>query len=152
MPVTTLINGGEQINSVPGHAELTCRVRTTPALTGDQVIADLNTIIAELNQQVDMNLELTVINNQPPVKSNPQAPFIQAVQKIGAQKLSQAYPLMHVAGGTDAAHLAKHNPDLPVAVVGPGNDTSHMIDEYVDEEMYLKHVDFFKAVMLDYLK
>ncbi|MFZ2943217.1 MAG: M20/M25/M40 family metallo-hydrolase [Latilactobacillus curvatus] len=152
VPVTTLINGGEQINSVPGHAELTCRVRTTPALTGDQVIADLNTIIAELNQQADMNLELTVINNQPPVKSNPQAPFIQAVQKIGAQKLSQAYPLMHVAGGTDAAHLAKHNPDLPVAVVGPGNDTSHMIDEYVDEEMYLKHIDFFKAVMLDYLK
>ena len=152
VPVTTLINGGEQINSVPGHAELTCRVRTTPALTGDQVIADLNAIIAELNQQTDMNLALTVINNQPPVKSNPQAPFIQSVQKIGAQKLSQAYPLMHVAGGTDAAHFAKNNPNLPVAVVGPGNDTSHMIDEYVDEEMYLKHIDFFKAVMTDYLK
>ncbi|MEJ1308111.1 M20/M25/M40 family metallo-hydrolase [Latilactobacillus sakei] len=55
-------------------------------------------------------------------------------------------------GGTDAAHFAKNNPNLPVAVVGPGNDTSHMIDEYVDEEMYLKHIDFFKAVMTDYLK
>ncbi|KRM23642.1 ArgE/DapE family deacylase [Latilactobacillus graminis] len=152
VPVTTLINGGEQINSVPGQAELTCRVRTTPALTPEQVIEDLNAIITELNQQPDMQLQLTVINQQASVKSDPQSPFIQLVQKIGQEKLAQAYPLMHVAGGTDAAHFTQGHASLPVAVVGPGNDSSHMIDEYVDTQMYLKHIDFFKAIMTDYLK
>lgn len=48
---------------------------------------------------------------------------------------------MRCFGGTDAAQHLSRITGLPVAVVGPGNDTSHMIDEYVDEEMYLKHID-----------
>lgn len=152
VPVNTLISGGEQINSVPGQASITSRVRTTPAMPSEQIKQDLNEIIEKLNQEDGIELKFEVINDQSPVKSNPESSFIKLVQKLGSKNLAQAYPLMHVAGGTDAAHLTQGNTNLPVAVVGPGNDSSHMIDEYVDEDMFLRHIEFFKDVITNYLK
>lgn len=152
VPVNTLISGGEQINSVPGQASITSRVRTTPAMSSKQISRDLNEIIDQLNQEDGVELKLEILNDQAPVKSNPESSFIKLVQELGAKNLEQAYPLMHVAGGTDAAHFTQDNSDLPVAVVGPGNDTSHMIDEYVDEDMFLRHIEFFKDVITNYLK
>lgn len=152
IPVTTLIEGGEQINSVPASASLTGRIRTTPTHNGDIITRDLTAIIEELNKNHGTHLELEVINNKLPVKSNPNSSFIQLVKEVGTKFLKQDYPLMHVAGGTDAATFLKGNPNLQVAVIGPGNNTSHMVDEYVNKDIYLKCIEFYKEVIKDFLK
>lgn len=152
IPVTTLIEGGEQINSVPASASLTGRIRTTPTHNGDIITRDLTAIIEELNENHGTHLELEVINNKLPVKSNPNSSFIKLVKEVGTKFLKQDYPLMHVAGGTDAATFLKGNPNLQVAVIGPGNNTSHMVDEYVNKDIYLKCIEFYKEVIKDFLK
>lgn len=151
VPVNTIISGGEQINSVPSEAYLVGRIRTTPTQTGEMITKDLNKIIADLNNKADVQLSLEVLNNQSPVKSDVHSEFIELVKHLGRTYLEQEYPLMHVAGGTDAATFIKANPDLQVAVVGPGNNTSHMIDEFVDKDIYLKSINFYKAIMKEYL-
>ncbi|NAA54069.1 M20/M25/M40 family metallo-hydrolase [Enterococcus faecalis] len=151
VPVNTIISGGEQINSVPSEAYLVGRIRTTPTQTGEMITKDLNKIIADLNTKEDVQLSLEVLNNQSPVKSDTNSEFIKLVKLLGSEYLEQEYPLMHVAGGTDAATFIKANPSLQVAVVGPGNNTSHMVDEFVDKDIFLKSIDFYKAVMKEYL-
>lgn len=152
IPVTTLIEGGEQINSVPATASLVGRIRTTPTHNSDIITRDLNAIIDNLNTNHGTQLELEVINNKLPVKSNPNSPFIKLVKEMGKKYLMQDYPLMHVAGGTDAATFLKDNPNLQVAVIGPGNNTSHMVNEYVDKDIYLKSIDFYKGIIKEFLK
>uniref|UniRef100_UPI00254BF2B9 M20/M25/M40 family metallo-hydrolase n=1 Tax=Lactococcus petauri TaxID=1940789 RepID=UPI00254BF2B9 len=144
VPVTTLISGGEQINSIPSLASLTGRIRTTPTHTGETITQDLKVIIDDLNQNQGTHLELEVINNKFPVKSDPKSPFIQLVKESGSKYLKQDYPLMHVAGGTDAATFLKGNPNMQVAVIGPGNNTSHMKDEYVRKDIFLRCIDLYK--------
>ena len=152
IPVTTLIDGGDQINSIPATASLTGRIRTTPTHNADIITRDLEAIIEELNKKHGTRLELEVINNKLPVKSDPNSSFIKLVKELGEKYLMQDYPLRAVAGGTDAATFLKGNPNLQVAVVGPGNNTSHMVDEYVNKEIYLKCIEFYKEVIKEFLK
>ncbi|SMC16807.1 Peptidase family M20/M25/M40 [Clostridium acidisoli DSM 12555] len=152
IPVNTLISGGEQINSVPGEASLTARIRTTPTHNGEKITEDMNNIITDLNNNYGTNLRMEVLNNKLSVKSDPKSDFIQLVKKLGNKHLEQPYPLLHVAGGTDAATFIKSNSDLQVAVIGPGNNTSHMINEYVDKDIYLKSIEFYKDIIIEFLK
>lgn len=151
VPVNTLISGGDQINSVPAHAKLTARVRTTVKVNGDRIIADLNQLIDQLNQRPGVHLTLRVLSNKQPVKSDRKAPFFKIIQQLAPNYLHQHLPFVHVAGGTDAAQFTVANPKLPVAVIGPGNATAHQINEYVDEALYLDYIDFYKAIIKDYL-
>lgn len=111
----------------------------------------MTAIIEELNENHGAHLELEVINNKLPVKSNPNSSFIKLVKEVGTKFLKHDYPLMHVAGGTDAATFLKGNSNLQVAVIGPGNNTSHMVDEYVNKDTYLKCIKFYKEVIKDFL-
>ncbi|WP_416037841.1 M20/M25/M40 family metallo-hydrolase [Lactococcus formosensis] len=49
IPVVTLINGGEQINTVLANASMGVKIRTIPALPNEKLIADIQALIDECN-------------------------------------------------------------------------------------------------------
>ena len=42
-------------------------------------------------------------------------------------------------------------PSYPFAMFGPGNDTLHQVNEYVDEKMYLNFVKIYTELFVAYL-
>ena len=42
-------------------------------------------------------------------------------------------------------------PSYPFAMFGPGNDTPHQVNEYVDEKMYLNFVKIYTELFVAYL-
>ena len=53
---------------------------------------------------------------------------------------------------TDASNLVvDKGPQFPLAVFGPGNDTPHQVDEYVDRQMYLNFIDLYTKLFTTYL-
>lgn len=54
-----LISGGEQVNSIPAHAELMANMRTIPAYPNQILYDELEALIDRLNQEPGVQLELS---------------------------------------------------------------------------------------------
>lgn len=149
----TIIEGGHQINSIPGEASLKTKIRTIPEVSNESIIKQLKGIIAELNEEPDTNLTMEYAT-KPPVISDPNSKLINIVRKVTAKTLDEAVPVppLAVSLGTDASELTQGNDHMDVAIIGPGNDTAHQINEYVTERMYFDMIETYKLVALEYLK
>lgn len=61
--VFTMIEGGNQINSVPEYAVLSGNARTIPEVGNDVVIDIFNDVIEEINANDQGTLELNLLQN-----------------------------------------------------------------------------------------
>lgn len=151
IPVNSIISGGEQINSVPAYAKLTTKVRTTTIVNANRIISDLEDMIHELNKVADMNLELNVLRQLDPVVTSKDSSIIKLVSLYGQEFFKQQITLRTVAGTTDAATFISENNQMDITQIGPGNDTSHMANEYIVKQDFLDYIDFIKKIIVKYL-
>lgn len=152
VPVVTKINGGEQLNAVPDHAELFVKLRTIPETDNDDIIAHLKRIIDYVNDQDHAQLSLEILGNKMAVTTDRNAEIVNIAQHAADQLLGRDFSVRGIAFGTDASEMSKANSDMDVLVFGPGNATAHKIDEYIDLDLYLKMIDIYKQIAMDYLK
>lgn len=144
----TVINGGNQVNSIPSQAQLQGNIRSIPEFPNDQIIDLLQKIVDELNEGTNYHLELTIDYNKIPVKANPDSSLIHHIQK----QFKQPLPLVGAAATTDAAEFTKSAHSFDFAVFGPGVvNLPHQIDEYVEIDNYLDMIDTYQAIILSYL-
>lgn len=151
IPVNSIISGGEQVNSVPAYAKLITKVRTTTIVNANRIISDLEDMIMELNRVADNNLELNVLRQLDPVVTSKDSPIIQLVSLYGQAFFKQKIALETVAGTTDAATFISENDQMDIVQIGPGNDTSHMANEYIGKQDFLDYIDFIKKIIVTYL-
>lgn len=175
----TLIKGGNQINSIPDHAEYQANARTVPEFDNQAVIAEIQRIIDQLNSEQKLNLSLEVTADLPPVEAKASSPLIDAIidtvkdqpslgvsaqfdlmQSVLKQDLSAAKQRfgktqispMAVSGTTDAAQFLRHRDDIDLAIYGPGIPMlNHKVDERVPLEQYLAFIDVYEQVISRYL-
>lgn len=175
----TLIKGGNQINSIPDHAEYQANARTVPEFDNQAVIAEIQRIIDQLNSEQKLNLSLEVTADLPPVEAKASSPLIDAIidtvkdqpslgvsaqfdlmQSVLKQDLSVAKQRfgktqispMAVSGTTDAAQFLRHRDDIDLAIYGPGIPMlNHKVDERVPLEQYLAFIDVYEQVISRYL-
>ncbi len=146
----TIISGGAQINSLPEYAEYRANMRTLPEFNNDEVTRLLQDVVDELNQQDGVHLELEVLNDMPPVESDPDSELIQTIKEHSLEKDIQ---LTAMLGTTDTAQFQRNNKDMDVAIYGPGDiNIVHKPDEYVEVEQYLQFIENFKRIIAGYLK
>ena len=146
-PSVTVMNGGNQENTIPDYAELTAKIRTIPEYTNDKVIADIKDLIDKLNQaDPRMKLELKVLSSNLPVKTELDSDFIKLVKASYKDVLGVNIVAVGAPGGTDASQFVEANPDLDVVVAGPGNESAHQVNEFVFEDDYLKYIDIYKTM------
>lgn len=147
----TLISGGDQVNSIPEKATLSGNIRTIPAFDNEKTVQLLNKIVADLNTKEGFQLALTIDANKLVVKSQKDSDIAQLAQNIAEKKTGQEVPLLGIPGTTDAAEFVKAKTTFPVIVFGPGNNTPHQANEYVEVDNYLEMIDIYKEIATTYL-
>lgn len=148
---TTIFNGGNQVNSIPALAQAEANIRTIPEFNNAEVEKNLKEMITKQNK-AGAKVDVDVYMSEPSIETNGQSKFIKLAQKIGAEFVGKAIPTFALNPVTDASNLIiDKGPDFPLAIFGPGNDTPHQVNEYVDQEMYLKFIDIYIALFSAYL-
>ncbi|WP_125571783.1 ArgE/DapE family deacylase [Lacticaseibacillus songhuajiangensis] len=145
----TLIKGGNQVNIIPEAASLRANIRTTPLATNAEFTAAIKRALAKANAAVDgVTLDLSVDSTIDFAASPADNKLVQSIQTArGAIDL----PEVPVVGGTginDAAVMLQ--PGMDLAEYGPGSDTSHQTDEYVEIADFLAAIQVYKELFANY--
>lgn len=127
----SLIQGGQELSSYPARCRLSVERRTLPGETPGSVLAELDEIVARLNQ-ADPSFQATIHPTlaRTPLETPLDSPIVQAVQNAAAIRLSQPCPITGVPYWTDAATLAAAG--IPTVLFGPTGAGAHAEAEWVD--------------------
>ena len=143
----TIINGGYQVNSIPATTTVQGNIRTIPEFDNTKVKELLNKIVDELNEEDNVNLELTIDYDLNSVESDKNSDLAKAVLANTNAKVGGMSPV------TDAAAFTQVDNNFDVVIYGPGVSTlPHQVDEYVSIEDYLSKIEEYKAIIKKYLK
>lgn len=149
----TIMQGGQQINSIPESAAAEFNVRTIPEYDTEEVIKKFNQIAKELNDQdADITVEVTMA--LPSVFTDGNSKLVHTAQKLGEKYFDNQPELIGSPGVTDGSNLLRSkNEDFPFMMFGPGlTKMAHKIDEYVHKDVYLKFIDLYEEMILDFNK
>ena len=124
-----MINGGETINSVPGKCSITIDFRIAKE-------EDIDIILDYINLELkNYNSKLYIINRVNPKINNNDISFIE---KISSKKGT-------FGGLTEGSFIDKN-----FIILGPGPDTSHQKNEYINysslkktEELYINIIEYY---------
>lgn len=147
----TMISGGDQVNSFPGKVTARGNVRINPLYTVEEVQEMLESIVSELNTWPNYQFELQYDFLGGAVDGNLQDEYVISAKQILEEILGHYVEVVGETGATDASNFIK-SPSAPtIFVVGPGNQTAHQIDEYVDIEEYIAATEFYERFARKYL-
>lgn len=149
---TTVFNGGNQVNSIPAEASAELNVRTIPEFDNATVTQVLQQLVTQVNEQGG-HVTMDIYMSQSPVEEPKDNALSNLAAAIGASYAGAPIPKLALPAVTDASNLLKdkgHN--YPFIVFGPGNETAHQVDEYVDQQMYLDFTELYQKLMTGYLE
>lgn len=133
----TVINGGDQVNTIPAHAYLRGNLRPTPAANIDLVVDLLKQLVERANQATSVKLTLKVLHRFLPVHSDKNGHLVTTANQAIAAVTGTPAKLAVAYGGTDASEFIRSDNHFDVIVYGPGdNHFSHQVDEHVDLDSY----------------
>ncbi|EAC7844545.1 ArgE/DapE family deacylase [Listeria monocytogenes] len=147
----TVIDGGNQVNSIPEKAQLQGNIRSIPEMDNETVKQVLVKIINKLNKQENVNLELIFDYDKQPVFSDKNSDLVHIAKSVASDIVKEEIPLLGISGTTDAAEFTKAKKEFPVIIFGPGNETPHQVNENVSVENYLEMVDVYKRIATEFL-
>jgi len=144
----TVINGGDQINSIPELTKLKANGRTIPEVGNDVFLDIVNSTIEEMNEKIEGRLELNLMQNNPAVESDFDSDLIQSFRNVADTPIEP----VAMAGATDASNFGRIEKDFDLAIYGPGNmEAAHTVDEYVEVDDYLDFIDLYQKTAIDFL-
>jgi succinyl-diaminopimelate desuccinylase len=147
----SLINGGVQINSVPENASLTANVRTIPEFNNEQMTQMLTRVIEKINSEdPSSKLVLNITQNTAPMFSEKNSKIVKIASKVAKEVIGEELPVIGVPAGTDASEFTKAKEKFPIIIFGPGNETPHQIDEYIEVDNYLEMIEIYKKIAKEY--
>ncbi|MFC6275006.1 ArgE/DapE family deacylase [Levilactobacillus tangyuanensis] len=149
---TTVFNGGNQVNSIPEAATAEMNVRTIPEFDNDQVTTTLQKLVDQANDQGGQ-IEMNVYMSQNPVQEPKDSPLSDLAARIGASFAGGPIPKLALPAVTDASNLLKDKGhQFPFIVFGPGNESAHQVDEFVDRQMFLDFTSLYQKLFTAYLE
>lgn len=145
----TLIKGGNQVNIIPESASLRANIRTTPLATNAEFTAAINAALAQANAAVTgVQLTLTVDSTIDFAASAADNKLVQSIQTARAANGLAEVPVVGGTGINDAAVMLQ--PGMDLAEYGPGSDTSHQTDEYVEVSDFLEAIQVYQKLFANY--
>lgn len=148
----TVINGGEQVNIIPGSASLLGNVRPTPSFNNDNVIELIQTAVDKINDKTPYHLEFKLIHNFYPIETDKNNSFVQDAYQVTKKDYhNHDSELIVNNGATDASVYVQENDQMAVILLGPDkNNTSHQINEYTTLSSYLDTIDAYQDIANDF--
>ncbi|MBD1261666.1 M20 family metallopeptidase [Maribacter polysiphoniae] len=136
------VSGGQNLNSVPDHAEFTIDARTTTKVDHDKLLAKLQ---KELGEEVSIE----TLTNLIAVSTEEKDPFVQRVyDACGIPKNAPDYPraLPYL---TDGSVLQGAYGGIPTVILGPGQpEMAHQTDEFCYVDKLEKSVEIYTNILL----
>jgi len=132
----TVLRAGDpdQINVMPATATLAVDVRTIPAVDHARLVSELAGTARRIAGENRLTVELTVIDDRPPVNTPVDHPVVQAMIAGHRAATGRAATIGGVPGATDGTILTR-DAGLATVVYGPGGKwIAHQADEYVEIE------------------
>ncbi|WP_317913074.1 ArgE/DapE family deacylase [Carnobacterium maltaromaticum] len=149
---TSIVRGGNQINSVPEKAILTGNCRTIPEFDNQQIEDLLRGLIETINKKDSTSqLSLEINQSSSPMFSDKESRIVQVANHAAKTIIGKEVPVIGISGGTDASEFSKAQQKFPIIIFGPGNATPHQVDECVDSENYLEMIEVYKQIAKDFL-
>ncbi|WP_010580677.1 ArgE/DapE family deacylase [Liquorilactobacillus vini] len=148
----TKINGGEQVNSIPSKAEMMGNIRTIPAYPNRVFYETMENLINELNQKPGFKLSLTYSFPEEAIFGTPDSPIIQTAQKVYQRLFGHPVEVTGSLGANDGAEFLQAKGNFNSIELGPGSQTSHQSNEYVEINTYLQAIEFYQQFAIEFLK
>lgn len=147
----TILKTGDQVNTIPDHAELRGNIRPTRAFDNQKVTQRLNQAIDYLNQTTDYQLSLNILNDWWPIATDPQNELVKLALTASKNSYQKDPELTIINGATDASVFVKHRPELPVIVLGADEwSRAHQVDEYTTWSSYFATISAYQTIMRDF--
>lgn len=147
----TILKAGDQVNTIPDHAELRGNIRPTRAFDNQKVTQRFNQAIDYLNQTTDYQLSLNILNDWWPIATDPQNELVKLALTASKNSYQKDPELTIINGATDASVFVKHRPELPVIVLGADEwSRAHQVDEYTTWSSYFATISAYQTIMRDF--
>ncbi|MDD6894112.1 MAG: ArgE/DapE family deacylase [Lactobacillus sp.] len=147
----TILKAGDQVNTIPDHAELRGNIRPTRAFDNQKVTQRLNQAIDYLNQTTDYQLSLNILNDWWPIATDPQNELVKLALTASKNSYQKDPELTIINGATDASVFVKHRPELPVIVLGADEwSRAHQVDEYTTWSSYFATISAYQTILRDF--
>lgn len=147
----TKIKGGEQVNSIPAQASYMGNIRTIPEYPNKFFYTELEAVLAELNDKEGYQLELRYSFPEEAILGTPDTPLAKTATEVYQEVFGKQPHLTGSLGANDGAEFLQAKGDFNSIVCGPGSDTSHQANEYVDVDIYLQSIEFYKKLALKFV-
>lgn len=147
----TMISGGDQVNSIPGKITARGNIRINPLYSVAEIQQILENVVAQVNQMPQHKFELQYDYLGEAVDGDLQGEYVTTAKSMLTDILGHAVKIVGEPGATDASNFVKSPTAPTMIVVGPGNDSVHQIDEYVDVDEYLAAAEFYERFAKKYL-
>ena len=147
----TMISGGDQVNSIPGKITARGNIRINPLYSVAEIQQILENVVAQVNQISQHKFELQYDYLGEAVDGDLQGEYVTTAKSMLTDILGHAVKIVGEPGATDASNFVKSPTAPTMIVVGPGNDSVHQIDEYVELDEYLAAAEFYERFAKKYL-
>ncbi|MTV81631.1 ArgE/DapE family deacylase [Secundilactobacillus folii] len=148
----TVFKSGDQVNTIPGHAELQGNIRATPEFGNGAVIKRLNMIVRGLSSAPGADLSFNVDMSFDPVLTAKDDPLVTLAQSESSEALKHDVALKVIHGATDASEYRKADNQFPIVVLGAGDwENAHKMNEYVELSQFLVMSDVYEQIAQKFL-
>ncbi|WP_373710687.1 ArgE/DapE family deacylase, partial [Jeotgalibaca porci] len=146
---TTILNAGNQVNSIPEKAVAEINVRTIAEFDNDEVIALFKETAEKYNQE-GSKIEVKVTMSLPSVFTTGKSDMVELTKELGKKHLNLDIKVEGSPGVTDASNLLRgKDASFPFMMYGPGETKmAHKTDEYVRKDYYLAFFDIYRELIL----
>ncbi|KAF3300054.1 ArgE/DapE family deacylase [Carnobacterium sp. PL24RED07] len=146
--VFTMIEGGNQINSVPEYTVLSGNARTIPEVGNDVVVGIFNDVIEDINANGQGMLELNLLQNNQYADGDNDSVLVDLIKVEDPQAENRG-----LSGATDGSNFTNVDHKFDFVIYGPGRiDSAHTIDESIEVDQYLAFIDKYVNIYKGYLK
>ncbi|EHR81057.1 ArgE/DapE family deacylase [Staphylococcus epidermidis] len=146
----TIIQGGNQVNSIPDRAQTEFNIRTVPEYNNEQVKSLFNNHLEKINQQGGQ-LEQDIYLDLEPVLTTGDNRLISTGYDLATSLFDHDIIITPTVGVTDASNLLKgKDEDFPFLMLGPGTKP-HQVDEFVSKDKYLDFITYYIQLFTTYL-
>lgn len=146
--VFTMIEGGNQINSVPEYAVLSGNARTIPEVGNDVVINIFNGVIEDINANGQGTLELNLLQNNQYADGDNDSALVDLIKVEDPQAENRG-----LGGATDGSNFTNVDNKFDFVIYGPGRiDSAHTLNESIEVDQYLDFIDKYVNIYKGYLK
>lgn len=147
-----VMKGGSNTNVVPDQCFTNIDIRTVPSQDHQQIIEQIEQVIENVKWKYsDLKAEVRILNDQSPVKTSGDDPFVRLVQNV-VKETNGLTKLGGVTAYTDGSQFIHANKKFPIVVLGPGETSiAHQPNEYVEVDKYLESINLYKEIAKRFL-